>query len=246
VPGKPPGGAKRIVFGTIGMCFGALPLLLAGVIVANAFNNTRQLIPNSDFKPVAWHNIPAEEIFPEGLGAGAGRMEEHKGADTWIRQGIAEEASCEEVLAAEFFDALAESGCQTVLRATYVDATEAMAVTVGLVVLESGHDTENAVEWSEEHYLDTETAVAPHPAEEGPAAGFEDAAASTVIRLPWDIGGAPYMVAASAGPVNDRPVNGLAEQWESRDSDERETFYGASGALAYEFGTAFTNTMDDR
>lgn len=245
-PGKRRGGTKRVVFGAIGVCFGGLPLLLGAVIVANAFNNARQLIPNSEFKPVAWHNLAAEEIFPEGLGAGAGRMEEHKGADTWIRQGIAEEAPCEDVLAEGLIDVLADNGCQNVLRATYIDSSESVAVTVAVVVLENGRDTGLAVDWLAEDHLDTETTVAPHPAEEGPAAGFEQAAASTVLTLPWDTSDAPYLIAASAGPIDGRPVNGLPEQWSGHDSDERKSFDGAAWALGHEFGTAFYNSMEGR
>ena len=86
-----------------------------------------------------WRTWPAAEIFPDSIqypvpGSALG------GADLPLaahRIGIARQASCHKATDPAVARVLARYGCVTVLRATYDDATESLAVTVGVAVLPS-------------------------------------------------------------------------------------------------------------
>ena len=84
-----------------------------------------------------WRDWPAAKIFPDSLqypvpGQALG------GADLPLvahRIGIARQASCHAATDPAVARILARYGCLAVLRATYDDATQSLAVTVGVVVL---------------------------------------------------------------------------------------------------------------
>jgi len=84
-----------------------------------------------------WRDWPAAKIFPDSLqypvpGQALG------GADLPLaahRIGIARQASCRAATDPAVARILARYGCLAVLRATYDDATQSLAVTVGVVVL---------------------------------------------------------------------------------------------------------------
>ena len=84
-----------------------------------------------------WRTWPAAEIFPDSLrypvpGQVLG------GADLPLaahRIGIARQASCHTATDPAVARVLARYGCLAVLRATYADATQSLAVTVGIAVL---------------------------------------------------------------------------------------------------------------
>jgi len=84
-----------------------------------------------------WRDWPAAKIFPDSLrypvpGQALG------GADLPLaahRIGIARQASCHVATDPAVARVLARYGCLAVLRATYDDATQSLAVTVGVVVL---------------------------------------------------------------------------------------------------------------
>jgi hypothetical protein len=85
-----------------------------------------------------WRTWPAGQVFPaavpyqlSGFGPGNGtglHLTAH-------RIGIASQASCESATDPSVARVLVRHGCLAVLRATYGDATGALAVTVGIVVL---------------------------------------------------------------------------------------------------------------
>ncbi|WP_416969209.1 hypothetical protein [Streptomyces sp. 4F14] len=78
-----------------------------------------------------WHSVPVDQLFPvtvDGQGAGPG------GADrTWTRVGVAPDAGCENAFDPLLTRVLAPAGCDRLLRATYVDATQSYVTTVGLL-----------------------------------------------------------------------------------------------------------------
>ena len=84
-----------------------------------------------------WRTWPAAKIFPDSLqypvpGNALG------GADLSLiahRIGIARQASCHTATDPAVARVLARHGCLIVLRATYADATQSLAVTVGVAVL---------------------------------------------------------------------------------------------------------------
>ncbi len=83
-----------------------------------------------------WRVFPAGKIFPASVryplqaalsGGGALTL-------TASRIGIARQATCPAATDAVIAAVLARSGCQAMLRATYVDATDSYVVTVGVAV----------------------------------------------------------------------------------------------------------------
>jgi hypothetical protein len=84
-----------------------------------------------------WHELTAGAIFPPSvaypppsvLGAGTGMTFTAK------RIGIATQASCTAAADNVAGPVLSRNGCEAVLRATYVDATDSYVVTVGVAVL---------------------------------------------------------------------------------------------------------------
>ena len=124
-----------------------LSLSLVGLLAASA-GLVVQLLPRT-FNTVQkqqiiawemgkrWRTWPAARIFPDSLqypvpGNALG------GADLPLaahRIGIARQASCHTAIDPAVARILARYGCLAVLRATYDDATQSLAVTVGVVVL---------------------------------------------------------------------------------------------------------------
>ncbi|MFD3520804.1 hypothetical protein [Streptomyces sp. NPDC058653] len=82
-----------------------------------------------------WHSTPVDTFFPrvlKGPGAGPG------GADrTWTRVAVAPDGGCTRALDPLLVKALRPVGCERVLRATYVDATQSTLTTVGMVFTEA-------------------------------------------------------------------------------------------------------------
>ena len=157
-PGSRPGRARgqgsrpRSATGRkrAGLALTVLALALGGV-VASALGLAAQILPRS-FSAAQrqqivswemgkrWRTWPAGEIFPKTiryrlpgplLGGGADLI-----LDAY-RIGIARQASCQAATDAKAADVLVRHGCLAVLRATYDDATQSLAVTVGVAVLPS-------------------------------------------------------------------------------------------------------------
>jgi hypothetical protein len=130
-----------------GLLLAVLSLSLVGLLAATAglvvqflprtFNTAQkqQIIAWEMGK--RWRTWPAAEIFPDSIqypvpGSAFG------GADLPLaahRIGIARQASCHTATDPAVARILARYGCLAVLRATYDDATQSLAVTVGVAVL---------------------------------------------------------------------------------------------------------------
>ncbi len=85
-----------------------------------------------------WRTWPAGEIFPKTVGYQVPGSVLGGGAALNLiayRIGIAHQAGCRVATDAAVAKILAGHGCLTVLRATYDDATQSLAVTVGVAVL---------------------------------------------------------------------------------------------------------------
>jgi hypothetical protein len=97
-----------------------------------------------------WRTWPAGRIFPASIPYQLPAAALDSGTVVRLaahRVGIAPQASCQAATDPAAWRVLARHGCQTVLRATYQDATGTFAVTVGLAVLpglsqasSSGHE----------------------------------------------------------------------------------------------------------
>jgi hypothetical protein len=85
-----------------------------------------------------WRTWPASRIFPEAVSYQLSGFGPDSGAGVPLiahRIGIAGQASCGSATDLPVARVLAAHGCLAVLRATYEDATGALAVTVGIAVL---------------------------------------------------------------------------------------------------------------
>jgi hypothetical protein len=88
-----------------------------------------------------WQRLPAGQLFPASISY----LSPGKQRTTALRVGIAPAASCASALDPPVAAIFRARGCRTVLRATYADASGALAVTVGIVVLSSTSAAQSAV-----------------------------------------------------------------------------------------------------
>jgi hypothetical protein len=87
-----------------------------------------------------WRSWPAGRIFPSAIGYQLPASAFGGGSPLALRAervGIAHQASCRHATARPASRVLALRGCVAVLRATYQDSTQTLAVTVGVAVLPS-------------------------------------------------------------------------------------------------------------
>jgi hypothetical protein len=126
---------------------GALMLGIAGLVVSLA-GVTTQLLPRqftaaqqrqiTDWETGKnWRLLPAGKIFPGTVGYTAPAVLDDGSSPTLTahRIGIARQSSCAAGTDAAFAAVLDRNGCETMLRATYADATDSYVVTVGVGVM---------------------------------------------------------------------------------------------------------------
>jgi hypothetical protein len=212
-PARRPRPAPRR--GRRGLVLTVLSLALVGLLAATA-GLVVQLLPRS-FSAAQkqqittwemskrWRTWAAGEIFPStvqyqvpasALGGTAGLpLLAH-------RVGIARQASCRAATDPAVARILAEHGCQAVLRATYDDATQSLAVTVGVAVLPSPAAARSSQE------------ALPGPGRNGPGPGVRAVSfrRTPVTRfgnrqrqLSWDRAAGPYLIFATVGYADGRP-----------------------------------------
>jgi hypothetical protein len=149
-----------------------------------------------------WRTWPAGRIFPSAIGyqlPGAAFGGGQPLALQAERVGIAAQATCRNATARPADRVLAKSGCLAVLRATYQDTTQTLAVTVGVAVLPASAMARAAAELRQDggpqpwlravSFRRTTTA---HFAGPGHKVG-------------WSIVTGPYLVLATAGYADGRP-----------------------------------------
>jgi hypothetical protein len=149
-----------------------------------------------------WRTWPAGQIFPATVpyqvtgfapGDGGGlRL-------TAYRIGIASQASCESATDPPAARVLARHGCLAVLRATYGDATGALAVTVGIVVLPAPASADASLN-ALPHASGLEPGVRAVPFSHTLAAQFGD----TQRQLSWISNEGPYLVMSTVGYADGR------------------------------------------
>ncbi|MFB9903808.1 hypothetical protein [Allokutzneria oryzae] len=239
-PGKPKGSGRR-KGGLALILLGVLPLLLSGAIVGQAISNSRQLISNKAFVPKAWHNLRTDEIFPEHLGARAGRAEQ----PGWSRQAIAKESGCAEALRTDFGKSAMAQGCVTTLRGTYVDIGGTFAITLAVVVVGS---YEQAQLVAEEYFWATDPGplVQPVAAPGTPAAEWTKdkpiAGGATSVGLSTNR--PPYVVAVSVGPADgSRDVRSLPGEWKGDSQGEARVYQNVVADVLNDFAIGFNDIM---
>ena len=122
---------------------------------------------------------------------------------------IAKQARCSRAAGGgpSLVSVLDRDGCQTVLRATYTDATSSLVLTVGIAVLSSQRSAETAA-----HLLTGGVAsgqggpskrlvLAPVPVPDTPASSFR----AKQRQVAWVVGSGSYLVLATAGYADGRP-----------------------------------------
>ncbi|MFJ8534957.1 hypothetical protein, partial [Streptomyces sp. NPDC093591] len=164
-----------------------------------------------------WHSVPVDKLFPPtviGQGAGPG------GADrTWTRVAVAPDTGCANAFDPLLRKALAPVGCQRLLRATYIDATQSYVTTVGLLFTKADAAAMRALDTQfAKEGLDRRSDLMPRPyAAKGTlAAGFGDEQrASWTVSVLTD---APVVVYAVSGWADDRTVDEPAPAEEAMQS----------------------------
>jgi hypothetical protein len=174
-----------------------------------------------------WRTWPAGQIFPavvdyrlpgftfggtEGLSLVAHRV------------GIARQSPCTAATDAAVARVLAGHGCLAVLRATYTDQTQSLAVTVGVAVLPSARAARLSVQ------------ISPGGKEPGPlvrAVRFHHTSAvafsNRAARVPWERAAGPYLVLAAAGYADGRPWQSAGNNYYAR--SELVSLAGGVGRL---------------
>ncbi|WP_018658163.1 hypothetical protein [Actinomadura flavalba] len=147
----------------------------------------------------AW---PAGRIFPATLGytLDLGSAEHAR------RVGIAPGTGCADGVDAPLGESLTARGCRALLRATYLDQPQGLAVTVGVIVFPDGGAARDAAKWIAPGGVRPGLRALPFP---GTAAErFGDAARQTAaVRH-----AGPYVVAATAGYADGRPATRAPRQ----------------------------------
>ena len=229
-PGRGPGGRwwLRLLF-LLGLFAGAAGLVLSviGIVI--------QLVPRSFTAAQRdqivsweigkrWREWPAGQIFPSAItyslparAFGGGQAL----SLTAQRVGIAPQATCRDAAERAAAGVLTQHGCLAVLRATYEDTTQTLAVTVGVAVLPAMSAAQKSA---------TALGAGGDPRSGIKAVSFRRTATAHFgdrsEKLWWDGVAGPYLVLATVGYADGRP-------WIARGDDsytEDELLGLASGA----------------
>ncbi|HYH30144.1 MAG TPA: hypothetical protein VD903_07140 [Pseudonocardia sp.] len=200
------------------MLVAVLPLLGSGFMVYKAFDNAQQRILNDEFVPEAWHNLAADQFFPDTFGDFEYRhpeTDEVTPVTSWARQGIDETASCEDDpgIVPGFVKLVSQHGCRAVVRATYVDTTGTWVATIAVVVLGSGQDASQVL--AEVEAKDPAQLVHAMPVPATPAADWseEDRAGVAIDTMVLNEHDQPYILAVTLGYADGREVGELPDPW---------------------------------
>jgi hypothetical protein len=197
-----------------GLILAALALSLAGLVAAAA-GLVAQLMPRT-FSAAQkqqiiawemgkrWRSWPAGEIFPSTIRYRVPGSTLEGAEDLELaahRIGIARQVSCRAGTDPAVARVLAQHGCIAVLRATYGDATQSLAVTVGVAVLPGPAGAHAALR------------ALPGRSGNGPRPGVRAVPFRRTLvalfgnrqrQLSWQRGSGPYLVFATVGYANGR------------------------------------------
>ncbi|WP_344979049.1 hypothetical protein [Streptosporangium fragile] len=243
--GRDRGSARRAEVAALeqGIRFRTIFLILMGTILAIAatdvLTGTVGLVRETGSRPLTpaeqaryiqddiarrWHAWPADLVFPVELQyIGLGRVQQYA-----RRVGVAPEAPCAAGTDAAVGSVLAEYGCRTLLRATYVDQTSTFAVTVGIAVL---GDEERRVAASAQLAVDDRVGVRPVAF---PGTATELFGAAQRQRNGWVAVG-PYIVFSTAGYTDGRTRESVSPE-EILHSELWPTAQAIAGRIARALG----------
>lgn len=149
-----------------------------------------------------WERLPAGKIFPATI-----RYSDSDGNSTAARLvGIAPATPCRAALAPAGYALVRGLGCTTMLRATYVDASGALATTVGIAVLRSPAAARQAVN----------DALSLAPSDGLHALTFSgtiaDQFGDAARGMQGGLAGGPYVFLFTAGFTDGQPTAAAAQQ----------------------------------
>ncbi len=150
-----------------------------------------------------WRADPAGQIFPASIGyqVPAQALGASQGLQlSASRLGIAPEGSCAADVSAAAAQVLASGRCVALLRATYVDASQSMVVTLGIAVLPDTTLAFSTARRLSEADHGLALAVRPFPVSGTAAAGFRD----KERQLAFAVGAGPYVIMSVAGFADGR------------------------------------------
>jgi hypothetical protein len=144
VPPARPRTPKRYIFSAVAVL--AVGLALAATSIATSQPVSGKPVPptaaalRDEAARAVWRAAPVDAVLPPSI--------DLAGGDKYLRLGVAEPASCD-ILPAAFRAELASvapgTSCVKVLRAGYVDATQTVLATVGVVVVGGPADARDKV-----------------------------------------------------------------------------------------------------
>jgi hypothetical protein len=150
-----------------------------------------------------WRTWPAGRIFPQAISYTLSGQAFGGGPSlplTAQRVGIAKQASCRAATQQTAGGVLARHGCLAVLRATYEDQTQTLAVTVGVAVLPGKPAAQESASGLGGRG-DPRSGVRAVAFRRTATASFGDRGQ----KLVWDYVAGPYLVLATAGYADGRP-----------------------------------------
>src|SRR5437763_16158068 len=207
--GRPRGRARRLLL-MVGLAAGLAGLVLSAGAAAIQFlprnfsQAQRQQIMAWEIGK-RWRSWPAGRIFPSSIGYDLPASAFGGGQSLALsaeRVGIAGQASCRDATGPAAGALLAKQGCLAVLRATYQDTTQTLAVTVGVAVMPVSSATSAAKASTALH----------HGAGSQPwlrAVSFRRTATAHFAgpgnKLGYSSAKGPYLVLATVGYADGRP-----------------------------------------
>ncbi|MFC4905817.1 hypothetical protein [Actinomadura gamaensis] len=221
-PAEPPGPPPRRVavlglrarqWMLVAVALGCVYALVGGIALVSAYTSLTRSPTNAELQSAAraevarrWRAWPAERIFPEHIA-----YEVRRGRTEYaVRAGIAPEGDCNAAVDPPVAAVLTRSGCRTVLRATYVDQIQGVAVTVGIAVFPDVNTAERVLHQTptDQDGTPVKNSVRAVPFPGTAAAKFTDPVRQDATA---DRGG-PYLVLTSSGETDGRPAAAVAER----------------------------------
>jgi hypothetical protein len=150
-----------------------------------------------------WRSWPAGQIFPRDISYTLPGTAFGGGTSlplTAHRVGIAPQAKCRSAAPRSAAGVIAQYGCLAVLRATYEDTTQTLAVTIGVVVLPAASAAQKSAK-ALGGAGDPRAGVRTVAFRRTTTARFGDRSP----KLSWDRTAGPYLVLATAGFADGRP-----------------------------------------
>jgi hypothetical protein len=211
-PGRRQRGWRR------GLSVAALALGMAG-LAASAAGVAAQLLPRTFTAAQQqritawqigrrWRTLPAGKIFPATVSYQLPGYALDAPAElplTATRVGIGRQASCAATAEAAAGAVLARHGCAAMLRATYLDSTESLLVTVGVAVMP---DDSGAAA------VASQLSRGPQPRPGVRPLAFPGTLAarfgSRQRQLSWAVSAGPYLILSTVGYADGMPVEPVA------------------------------------